>query len=282
MEISYVKQLLGKEGMEASLAKEAEAAFAAAAEAGRVLLGFAKEGFGVRFKGEIDLVTDADVASEGAIVSRLQEIEGVPILAEESARDLAMPRGLFWLVDPLDGTTNFAHGFPFYAVSIALCKMDRQEGYQTLVGIVYLPRLGEFFWAVKGRGAWLNDRKIEVSKEDRLDRSLLATGFPYDVHERPDDIVAALKALLVRAQGIRRAGAAAIDLAYVAAGRFEGFWEKRLKPWDTAAGQLLVEEAGGWLSDFGGRSYHPFLKEIVASNGHIHEEMISVLADFSG
>jgi len=149
-----------------------------------------------------------------------------------------------------------------------------------LFGCVYVPVLQEFFWAIKGNGSYLNLDRIRVSKEGRLSRSLLATGFPYDVHDHPDEVVAALKALLVRAQGLRRAGAAAIDLAYVACGRFDGFWEKKLKPWDTAAGQLLIEEAGGRVSDVKGHLYNPFVPEIIASNGLIHNEMVEILERF--
>ncbi len=280
MDFGSLRQQMMEAGASAGLEREAAAAFDAAVKAGRVLMDHMQTGFSVNYKGVIDLVTDADIAAEEAIKSELATIDGTEILAEESAKDMSMRKGRFWIVDPLDGTTNFAHAFPFFAVSIALAEIG--EGYSTLIGIVYLPRLDEFFWSVRSQGAWLNSERLNVSKEDSLKRSLLATGFPYDVHSHPEQIVAALKEMLVRAQGIRRAGAAAIDLAYVAAGRFEGFWEKKLKPWDTAAGMLLVEEAGGWLSDFGGRRYHPFMKEIVASNGRIHEEMVSILSDFSG
>ncbi len=234
----------------------------------------------VEFKGEIDLVTEADYKSEEILVDSLNGLGSGKIMAEESAGDLSLKDGVFWIVDPLDGTTNFAHGFPFFAPSVAYAKVENGY-YETLFGIVYIPILRELFWSVKGKGCFLNLEKVGVSKEKALSRSLLATGFPYDIHQHHDDVIEAFKAMIVKAQGIRRAGAAAIDLAYVACGRFDGFWEKRLKPWDTAAGILLVEEAGGRVSGYSGQKYNPFLPEIVASNGFIHKAMVEILTDYS-
>jgi myo-inositol-1(or 4)-monophosphatase len=174
-------------------------------------------------------------------------------------------------VDPLDGTTNFAHGFPFFSVSIAL-----QSEKDMVLGVVYNPFLNEFFEAVRGGGSFLNKERIHVSKIDDMDESLLATGFPYNIREAPSDIAELFTRMLVSSQGVRRPGCASIDLCYVAAGRLDGFWEQGLKPWDTAAGMLIVEEAGGRVTTYDGEPYSPFFKNIVASNGRIHNELVSM------
>ncbi len=258
----------------------AETAFRAAFKVGEVIRNLYGKEHRVEFKGEIDLVTEADYKSEEILKEVLSGIGAGEMMAEESATDLRLRDGRFWIVDPLDGTTNFAHGFPFFAPSVAYVRVDKGR-FETLLGCVYIPILREFCWAVKGVGSFMNLERVSVSKEKELSRALLATGFPYDVHEKSDDVVDALKSIIVEAQGIRRAGAAAIDLAYVACGRFEGFWEKKLKPWDTAAGILLVEEAGGSITDFAGGSYNPFVPEIVASNGVIHDKMTDILKKYS-
>ena len=249
----------------------------AALQAGRLLASLYSRPHEIRFKGEIDLVTEADPAAEKMILGILDdEHPEVEILAEESHSVYNnIPKKAVWIVDPLDGTTNFAHGFPWFAVSIAYMEKGK-----SLVGVIYAPMLDELFCACRGRGAWLNDRKIEVSGTGELTRSLLATGFPYDVRQRPEKVMAALEKVLIHSQGVRRAGAAALDLAYVACGRLEGFWEIKLKPWDTAAGILLVEEAGGRVTDFQGESYSPFIPEIVSSNGHVHAELVELLQEF--
>jgi myo-inositol-1(or 4)-monophosphatase len=198
------------------------------------------------------------------------------IISEEGNHGFDDQEGMLWLVDPLDGTTNFAHGFPWFAVSIALYHKKK-----ALSGIVYAPLQNEFFCAALNQGAWLNGEKIAVSASTDLKTSLLATGFPYDIHVSHDQVVEALKRALTRAQGIRRAGAAAMDLAYVSCGRLDGFWEIKLKPWDTAAGKLLVEEAGGLITDFRKGPYTPFVPEILATNRIIHDELSEILKDFS-
>jgi len=177
-----------------------------------------------------------------------------------------------WIIDPLDGTVNFAHGFPLFCVSIAF----EAEGVVEF-GVVYDPLREELFEASRGGGASLNGRPITVSGVDRLEAALLVTGFPYDIRERLPETLARLGRLLAQAQGVRRAGSAALDLAYVAAGRLDGFWEENLKPWDTAAGVLLVAEAGGIISTFSGAPYTLDSDNIVASNGRIHEAMLTVL-----
>lgn len=248
---------------------------AAALEAGEIIRNRYGQPHQVRYKGAIDLVTEADLASEAAILARLQAGRpGVEILAEESrAGYTQVPRGAAWIVDPLDGTTNFAHGFPFFGVSIAYTEAGLGK-----VGVIYCPLQEELFCACQGEGAWLNGEPIRVSEVETLARALVATGFPYDIQENLARVLAPFQALLPVVQDIRRAGAAALDMAYVACGRLDGFWEMKLKPWDTAAGQLLVTEAGGLVTDFQGESYNPFLPEVLVSNGRLHPHLQPYLA----
>jgi myo-inositol-1(or 4)-monophosphatase len=226
----------------------------------------------IDYKGEIDLVTEADRISEQMITSRIRNLfPDHDIVAEESA---PITRGseYRWIIDPLDGTTNYAHGYPVFCVSIALQRMN-----QIILGVIYNPMLEELFMAERGRGAFLQESKICVSSTSNLGQGVVATGFPYDVRENCRDTLACFNEMIPKAQTIRRAGSAALDLAYLAAGRVDGFWELRLKPWDTAAGWLLVEEAGGRVTDLYGRPYCLESPAIVASNGKIHEELIEVL-----
>ena len=245
-----------------------ELARAAALAAGRLQREYFNRPIEVRHKGEIDLVTEVDLKSEALIVALL-ESSGLPILGEEMAK--TEPTGRYWLVDPLDGTTNYAHRFPWFAPSIALME-DREP----VLGVIYHVMLDELFWAEKGSGAYLNNQKIKVSEVKELKDAVLATGFPYGVHEQPDKVVGAFRDFLIKAQGVRRAGAAALDLAYVACGRFDGFWEPLLKPWDTAAGILLVKEAGGLVTNYRGEAFDPFQNHILASNGLIHQELVDI------
>jgi len=220
----------------------------------------------------IDIVTDVDRAAEAAILEVLRSaFPDHAILAEESGA--VGEHEFVWLVDPLDGTTNFAHGYPQVSVSIAL-----RRGRETLLGLVYDPVRDELFVARRGGGATLDDRRLEVSREQGLGSALLASGFPYDRREHADFYLSFFKAFMLRTQGIRRAGSAALDLCWVAAGRVDGFWEWKLKPWDTAAGALVVEEAGGRVSDFRGGPFDPFQEQTLASNGYIHDEMVEVIA----
>ncbi|OGQ99320.1 MAG: inositol monophosphatase [Deltaproteobacteria bacterium RIFOXYD12_FULL_55_16] len=250
----------------------------AALAAGRVLRSLYDQPHRITHKGAIDLVTEADVAAEETVLAMLRKADGeIGFLAEESHSSYEnLPQGPVWVIDPLDGTTNFAHGFPFFAVSIAYA-----EGTRSKVGVVYAPMQDELFCACQGSGAWLNGRRIQVSGVSSLQDSLLATGFPYAIEEEVAGVMAALTRLVTRCQGVRRAGAAALDLAWLACGRTEGFWEINLKPWDTAAAMLLVSEAGGRLTTYEGKGYTPYLSEVVASNGKIHAELIGQLADFS-
>lgn len=245
---------------------------AAALTAGRLQREHFDRPIEVRHKGEIDLVTEVDLKSEALIVEILKA-SGLPVLGEEVAK--AEPKGRYWLVDPLDGTTNYAHRFPWFAPSIAL-----MEDKEPILGVVYHVMLDELFWAEKGKGAYLNGERIQVSQVKELKDAVLATGFPYGIHQDPEKVVGAFHDFLIRAQGVRRAGAAALDLAYVACGRFDGFWEPLLKPWDTAAGILLVTEAGGKVTNYRGLPYDPFQNHILASNGLIHEEMIPIAEKF--
>jgi myo-inositol-1(or 4)-monophosphatase len=254
------------------------AAARAALAAGAVIRDLYGRTHQITHKGAIDLVTEADLAAEEKIIRILQAEEpGASILAEESSNSYQQaPAGPTWVIDPLDGTTNFAHGFPWFGTSIGFMRKGRSE-----VGVIYCPMSDELFCACRGAGAWLNGEWFRVSTAAALGHSLLATGFPYDIQQHPEMVLPALQAVLVRAQGVRRAGAAALDLAYVACGRLDGFWEIKLKPWDSAAGLLLVEEAGGRVTDFRGRSYSPFVPEILATNGLIHAELAALLQEFS-
>jgi myo-inositol-1(or 4)-monophosphatase len=224
----------------------------------------------ITMKGAIDLVTETDLASEKIIIASLnKDTPDIPIMTEETTASHTLEAHRLWVVDPLDGTTNFAHGFPFFAVSIAFFDHGRP-----LAGAVYAPLLDELFCAVKGGGAWLNDQRIAVTRTERLIEALIATGFPYDIEPNLPAVIRQLEAILPHVRDVRRAGAAALDLAYLACGRLDGFYEINLKPWDTAAGWLLVEEAGGQLSDFTGGPYSSFIPQILASNGALHPQLL--------
>ncbi len=226
----------------------------------------------IRHKGTIDIVTEMDLRSQALILRRLRdEFPEHDMVSEEGA--LTAGRSEFrWIIDPLDGTTNYAHGFPVYCVSIALAFQDA-----VIIGAVYCPTRQELFTGKLGGGAFLNGRKIRVSSVDCLDRALLATGFPYDIRTSPDNNLAHFERFARRAQAVRRAGAAALDLCYVGAGRFDGFWEIKLKCWDVAAGMLIVTEAGGVATNFSGGPIDLAHPRVLASNGHIHKEMIKIL-----
>ena len=251
-----------------------DAAVEFAREAGAILL----EGYGVLHaperKGAIDLVTEFDRRSEALLLERVAErFPGHAVLAEESGMHEARAARTRWLIDPLDGTTNFAHNYPFFAVSIAA----EVEG-ALAAGAIFDPVRDELFAAAAGGGATLNGRPIAVSDVARVEDALLVTGFPYDVREHPERVMPAFQAFLTRAQAIRRDGSAALNLCYLAAGRFDGFWEIDLSPWDMAAGVLLVREAGGVVTGYAGGALQLEGRQILASNGRLHEEMKGVLA----
>jgi myo-inositol-1(or 4)-monophosphatase len=246
---------------------------ATAREAGALLRERIDESHTVQYKGEINLVTEADRLSEALIVDRIRRsFPDHDILTEESP-ETANGSVFRWIIDPLDGTTNYAHGYPVFCVSIAL----EAEG-KIRLGAVYNPMLDELFIAERGAGALLNGRRLTVSRTETLSRSLLATGFPYDLREDRNNNINYFEAMALSAQAVRRAGAAALDLAYLAAGRFDGFWELKLMPWDMAAGWLLVEEAGGVVTDLHGGPFGLYSPHILASNGLIQDEMSSMLA----
>ncbi len=223
----------------------------------------------ISHKGEIDLVTEADLESERHIVARIREtFPGHTICSEEETFDEEGSH--HWIIDPLDGTTNFAHSLPLFAVSIAYV-----EGGRIHCGGVYAPRLEEFFFAEDGKGAFLNGNPIRVSDRQSLRDCVLATGFYYDRRTVKDNNVDAFCRFILEVQGLRRMGVAAIDLSYVACGRLDGFWEPHLKPHDVAAGALIVKEAGGLVTDYLGGNDFMNLRRIVASNSQIHGAMLS-------
>ena len=227
----------------------------------------------INYKGDINLVTEADKMSEDLIIAAIsRKFPDHGILSEESPMITGAGK-LRWIIDPLDGTTNYAHGYPVFCISIAL----ENEG-TIVLGVIYDPMREEMFAAVRGEGAYLNDKKLAVSRTDNISRSLLATGFPYDIRESKENNLDYFNSMAINVQAIRRAGAAALDLAYLAAGRFDGFWELKLKPWDTAAGCLMVEEAGGLVSNVFGEKWSIFSPHVLASNGLIHGQMIEVLS----
>lgn len=247
-------------------------ALAAAEEGGDLLLGFLGHLESVEYKGDVDLVTEADRESERFLVGRLTRLlPEASILAEEGSGILRDP-DLRWIVDPLDGTTNFAHGYPVFCISIALEKAG-----ECILGIVHDPMRKESFVAIRGEGARCNGDSIQVSGAGKLSESLLVTGFPYDVRTAARNNLTQFGRFLRSARAVRRDGSAALDLAYLAAGRFDGFWEEGLAPWDVAAGSLLVEEAGGRISGYRGEANDFGAGHIVASNGRIHEAMLEVL-----
>lgn len=259
------------------LEQVAEVGRRAALAAGEVLRRNFEKPHHITLKSAIDPVTESDLASQQAIIGIIQQtFPDHGILAEEVLERTGpgpaysgSPLSPRWIIDPLDGTVNFAHGFPMFCVSIAF----EAEG-QVTYGVVYDPLRQELFEAKKGGGAFLNRRPLRVSQVSRLEAALLATGFPYDIRERLPLTLARLGQLLGAAQGVRRAGSAALDLAYVAAGRLDGFWEENLKPWDTAAGVLMVTESGGRLSRFDGGPYTLDSENLVASNGRLHEALL--------
>ncbi len=227
----------------------------------------------IDLKGAKNLVTEIDLASEKLIVETIQaEFPDHSILAEEG--DYPVGDGLHtWVIDPLDGTTNYAHGYPWFCVSIAL-----MVGGELQVGVIYNPMTDDLFTAIAGQGAFHNGARIAVSGRQPLGSSLLATGFPYDCATDPENNFDHFVCFQKAARGIRRCGAAALDLAWLAAGRLDGFWEVKLKPWDVAAGTLLVQEAGGRVTAFDGAEYEITNHRILASNGLIHDEMSALLA----
>jgi myo-inositol-1(or 4)-monophosphatase len=257
-----------------------------AREAGALLREFYHRGVRTEYKGDVDLVTEADRASEALISARLRAaFPGHGIYGEEGTRQ-GLDREFRWYVDPLDGTTNFAHGFPVFCVVLG-CERRRpglapDEDGEIIAGVIYDPLRDEMFSAERGAGATLNGETIHVSRTKALQESLIATGFPsHKRHRSPN--VHFYQEFTLRSHGVRRAGSAAIDMAYVACGRFDGYWEFQLNPWDTSAGYLLIEEAGGRITHFDDSKFTLDSREILATNGLIHNEMEHLFADmFAG
>ncbi len=246
------------------------AAIEAAKEAGEYILKNSAKFGKIFYKGRINLVTKVDRKSEEIVVSGLNKaFKGYGILAEERGLEKDAPKK--WIIDPLDGTTNFAHNIGIYAVSIGL-----EEAGRITAGVVYDPSRRELFTAERNDGAYLNNKPIRVSKISALARSLLVTGFAYNVKEAEFTNIENFRKFLLASQGVRRTGSAAIDLCYVACGRFDGFWEVGLNPWDTAAGSLIAQEAGARLTSFSGGPYSHYDKQILVTNGKIHAQMLRV------
>lgn len=242
--------------------------------AGRVLSSRFTRNPRIEFKGELNLVTEADRRAEAEAIRVIRRsFPDHGILAEEGGERSrsAGSANYRWVIDPLDGTTNFAHTFPMFCVSVAV-----EENGRVVVGVVFDPIRRELFSVVRGGGAKLNGRRIRVSRAGKLKESLLVTGFSYDIRRDPTNL-RHFANFSLRARGIRRTGSAALDLCYTAMGRFDGFWEMKLSPWDVAAGSLIVTEAGGTVTDFGGGPFRIDARQIVASNGRIHRQMLAVI-----
>jgi myo-inositol-1(or 4)-monophosphatase len=261
-------------------------AAAIAMEAGALVRGFYESGVETEYKGEADLVTEADRASERLIVERLgARFPSHGVYGEEGTRG-QMESEYRWYIDPVDGTTNFAHRYPVFCISMGLeyraPGLSADEEGQIVAGVIFDPTRNELFVAEKGRGAYLNGRRIQVSRIETVAESLLATGFPSRKrHQNPN--IHFYQEITMRSHGVRRAGSAALDLAYTACGRFDGYWEFNLNPWDTSAGSLMVTEAGGAITYFDGSPFQLASREILASNGRIHGELKQIFEDlFAG
>jgi myo-inositol-1(or 4)-monophosphatase len=229
----------------------------------------------ISYKGRSNIVTDVDRRSESMIIKKLQDaFPDHSILSEESS-PIISSSSYKWIIDPLDGTTNFAHAFPFFCVSIALEAAGR-----TILGVVYDPIRDELFYAERDKGAYLNDKKIAVSDTRKLSDGFLATGFSYGLRGRAGN-VKYFRDFLMKSCAVRRAGSAALDMCYVACGRFDGFWEMGLHPWDSAAAFLIVQEAGGRVTKFDGSKYMPYDKEVLAANRYIHKPMVNIFTSYN-
>ncbi len=253
-----------------------QTAIQAARLGGAILQDYAQKGFTIHSKDQaINLVTEADLQSEKAIIQLIQKtFPDHQILSEEQGLQDIPHHPIKWIIDPLDGTINFAHGFPMYNVSIGV----EYQG-TCVLGVIFDPTRDELFLGQQGRGATLNGTPIHVSATPKLAEALLVTGFAYDIHTATDNNLKEFCAFTVRARGMRRTGTAAIDLCYIACGRLDGFWELQLSPWDTAAGKVIVEEAGGKITNYAGEPYSIYDKTILATNSLIHHEMIEVLGE---
>lgn len=260
-----------------SLAEVLETVKDIAHQAGAVLREAANKPRQVNYKGTVDLVTETDKAVEELIVDRIRDAYPHHAIVGEEGTDINPESHLRWLIDPIDGTTNFAHGFPFYSTSIALCDAE-----SSLVGVVYDATRDEMFSAVKGQGAYLNDEPINAAPVDHLLQALLVTGFPYYRQTADDNNIKAMDTFVRKAQGVRRAGSAALELCYIGCGRLDGYWEMSMNPWDIAAGMLVLHEAGGIVTGYLGDGSADLLAGpnniAAAATTPLHTEMVSVLA----
>lgn len=243
-------------------------------DAGKMALKYQQKKFSVSHKTlPHDLFTEVDKACEDLILKTIKShFPDHSILSEES--EAVDGTGDYkWIIDPIDGTSNFAHGIPIFAISIAVVHKGKP-----IIGVVEIPGLGETFWAQEGKGAFIHNKPIHVSKTASLEQALLTTGFPYEHGVRYKKTIELFDAFYTAGHGVRRFGSAAMDLCFVAAGRFDGFWEYELQPWDVAAGKIILEEAGGMVTNMDGSTFNPKFKNILASNGLIHSEMMRVIA----
>lgn len=236
-----------------------------------------KEGFGKNFKidnkvGNNNLVTEYDFKSEKFIINQIQYYFPDHSIISEEEGNITGKSNYTWIIDPLDGTVNFANNIPIFSISIALLEKNK-----IIFGAIYNPILDEYFFAEKGKGAYLNDKRIKVSEQNDLLSSLIVTGFPYDIDKNSDEIFKPFLNLVSKGVPVRRLGSAALDLAYVACGRFDAFWEADLKSWDVAAGILIVNEANGKVTNYSGKDSFPDDKQIIATNSHLHEELIKAI-----
>ncbi|MFH1368561.1 MAG: inositol monophosphatase family protein [Elusimicrobiota bacterium] len=252
--------------------KYTKTAIRAAKKAGEVLLKYYKTNLKVDYKGIINPVTEADRSSQRAIIELIRkEFPGHTFVGEEDEKKHVCDE-YCWIIDPLDGTVNFIHHIPLFSISIGLSHNGK-----IIAGVVYAPFLGEMYVAEKGKGAFVNGKRIKVSNINRMVRSVVITGFSYDIHKDTENVLKRLGRILKSVEGVRRLGSAAIDLAYVACGRAEAFWEEGLCPWDVAAGSLLVEEAGGKVTDFDNGDNYIYGRSLVATNGIVHKHVIGLL-----
>lgn len=251
-----------------------ELAIECALESGGIQAKFFQKRIGIHHKGEINIVTDVDLACQRRIIELIEKNYPDDCIIAEEKDNVFDDKRNRWIVDPLDGTTNYAHGYPFFCTSIAY-----EVRGEVVVGVVYNPIFNELFFAQKGEGAYFNGEKIHVSGISDMKQALLSTGFPYDLPTSTKNNISHFVNFLYRAQAVRRDGAAALNLSYVACGRFDGHWEMKLNPWDVAAGALLVSEAGGSVTDFQGDRFNIYGNELAASNGLLHTSLLEVLRE---
>lgn len=254
--------------------KYLEVAIESAKLAGQIL----KEALGTNFRisnkeGINNLVTEFDLKAEKIIIDNIRKyFPDDEILSEECGNIENSAAKAKWIIDPLDGTVNFAHSIPIFSISIAV-----EINNEIICGVVYNPMLDEMFYASKGNGAFLNEQRISVSETNELMKSILVTGFPYNVSENPNNCISHFVSIIQKGIPVRRLGSAALDLAYLACGRFDGYWEIKLNPWDVAAGMLILLEAGGKITDYSGKPYYIYDNSILASNGNIHNQLSEIL-----